>query len=232
MTFRLALAALLMIGARIRGGPKIAAELLTYMGTESTRAGRARYLGREVFVLSARRGSCRGVDPAADRHSDAGRARGRRGACANPWGWIEGLSVQTGMRGLTDRAGRWACEAAATGTRWGKSERAGLQIDVQQFSEIFGRTPVDGSCASRRHEHEPAGARAAAREPALTDRGAFARRRPRPTDKPQTELSGLSAVDWGGTERRQSRQPDVNRSRRESSCSHNPPLFVKRGQGF
>jgi hypothetical protein len=101
------------------------------------------------------------------------------------------------MRGLTDRAGRWACEAAATGTRWGKSERAGLQIDVQPFSEIFGRTPVDGTCASRRHEHEPAGARAAAREPALTDRGAFARRRPRPTDKPQTELSGLSAVDWG-----------------------------------
>jgi hypothetical protein len=78
------------------------------------------------------------------------------------------------MRGLTNRAGRWACEAADTETRRGKSERSCLQIDVQPFSKIFGRTPVDGTCASRGHEHEPAGARAAVREPALTDRGAFA----------------------------------------------------------
>lgn len=129
------------------------------------------------------------------------------GARANPHGWVEGLAVQTGVG---SKAQSICATSASRGPR-----RECVGVDFGQGAtarhgdllDLFVRAPLDGTCASRRHEHE-----AAVRELFAWCRRARIRGGMLPAlnaineQTPKT-ARGRAGVGLGGTERRPQRQP-------------------------
>jgi hypothetical protein len=185
------------------------------MSADAARAGRARGIGRAVFVLGAFGGSGGGVDPAADRLSGCATCSRLRAAGRYRQAWGGRLIAPAG-----------ASARARAQIRWGKSERPPVQKDMQQFSEIFGTAPGDGTGTGVRTNE-----RIGWREPrARRSRGVPGCREPRSQDMDKRSSARAAGVVLGGTNRALVRQPIVPvRARPVAVRSHNPALLVKKG---